>query len=92
MVVTIELPVGASAGETEIVTDQATRILRAAPDVEDVHQDPPRPGFASLTITLKPLSERKRTALAFERAYAPALQAIPGARVSFRAPTDEPGR
>ena len=87
---TIELPAGASPAETRHVTDQAVALLRAAPDVQQVFEDPPRPGVASLTIALKPAGERARTAVEFERAYAPQLQAIPGARISFQAQPDQP--
>jgi len=91
-VVIIELPPGARAAEIRRVTDQAAAIIRAAPEVKQLFEDPPRPGFASLTITLKPARERARTSAEFERAYTPALQAIAGARVSFRTQSDEPGR
>jgi len=88
--VTIELPPGASVAETQRVTGQAVAILRAAPEVQQVFEDAPRPGFASLTITFKPGGERSRTSGEFERAYTPQLQAIAGARISFRGQTDNP--
>ncbi|SDD34762.1 Multidrug efflux pump subunit AcrB [Sphingomonas sp. YR710] len=95
-VVNVELTPGARVHEdTERVVDQATAILRKAPDVSAVFADIGTDGdtrFAQITAALKPAKERTRTSVAFERALAPELSRIPDARVSFQSQNGGFGR
>lgn len=93
--VNIELAPGARLEDTRRVADQAVAILRKAPEVATIYEqvgaeDDVR--TAALYITLKPARERKRTSVEFERAYAPKLQALADARVSFQSQTNGFGR
>jgi multidrug efflux pump subunit AcrB len=94
--VKIELAPGARLVEdTQRVADQATAILKTAPEVENVFADIGEDGdsrMASLFVTLKPARERTRTSVEFERAYAPKLSAIADARVGFQSQSGGFGR
>jgi multidrug efflux pump subunit AcrB len=94
--VKIELPPGSRVAEdTEKVADQATAILKQAPEVSTVFADIGDNNdtrFASLYITLKPAKQRKRTSVEFERAYGPLLRKIPDARVNFQSQSGGFGR
>jgi multidrug efflux pump subunit AcrB len=93
--VNIELAPGARLEDTRRVADQAAAILNKAPEVATVYEqvgaeDDVR--TAALYITLKPAKQRKRTSVEFERAYAPRLQALADARVSFQSQSNGFGR
>jgi multidrug efflux pump subunit AcrB len=93
--VNIELAPGARIEDTRRASAEATAILERAPEVATIYQDVGTgedPRFATLYITLKPARERERTSVEFERAYAPQLQAIPDARVSFQSQSNGFGR
>ncbi|HEX6377171.1 MAG TPA: efflux RND transporter permease subunit [Allosphingosinicella sp.] len=77
----IEMPPGSTLERTNDVANQVVRLLRSKPEVDDVFADVTTTS-AELWLTLK--KERTQTSVEFERAYAPELQAIPDARISFQ--------
>jgi multidrug efflux pump subunit AcrB len=79
--VTIEMPPGTTLAQTAAIADEAERIIKTAPEVEQVVQRV-NAGNARLNITLK--KKRDRTSVEFERSLNPQLAAIADARVSFR--------
>lgn len=96
----VELAPGASLAETDAAVQRATAILRAHPAVAQVYADIGSqstgggPGGsttveqvrkATLTINLKPRSQRTLSQQAFEAEVGPELRTLPGARVRFGA-------
>jgi multidrug efflux pump subunit AcrB len=79
--VAIQMPPGATLDQSELMADRVERVLRQAPEVRSVVADI-EIGKADIYLTLN--SDRDRTSVEFERAFAPQLAAIPDARVSFR--------
>lgn len=99
-ILAIELAPGASLDETDQVVRQAIEILKARPEVKSVYAalgtqtsiggmgDDSAAGDvrkATLTVNLKPRSERALTQQEFEASVANALAGIPGARLRFGA-------
>jgi multidrug efflux pump subunit AcrB len=87
--VKVQMAPGATLKQTENVAEQASRILRAQPDVAAAFADV-KVGNADIYLTLH--SVRKRTSTEFERALAPQLGAIPDARVTFQSQSGGLGR
>ncbi|UAJ08767.1 efflux RND transporter permease subunit [Glacieibacterium megasporae] len=88
--VTIEMAPGVRLEDVKRVSGEATRLLRARPEVQDVlesvgQSDEVR--FSSLQVTLVPRDKRKLSTVGFERDMAPALRALPDARVNFQSQT-----
>ena len=88
--VTIEMAPGVRLDDVKRVSAQATALLRARPEVESVlesvgQSDEVR--FANLQVTLVPRAKRTLSAVGFERDMAPALRALPDARVNFQSQT-----
>jgi HAE1 family hydrophobic/amphiphilic exporter-1 len=97
----IELPPGSTLAETERAVQQATRILKARPEVASVFASMGTstggqmaigsttragdPRQANLTVNLVPRGQRALTQQQFETAIRPALEQLPGARVRFGA-------
>ena len=79
--VSIEMVPGTTLEQTQRVSDEAARIIRAQPDVITAFQRI-NPGDGRIFITLSP--ERERTSVEFERAVAPQLREIADARVTFQ--------
>ena len=79
--VNVTLPPGATLKQTEVVEDRVAAIVRKDPDVQRVFERI-NVGDGHLNIVLN--KKRSRTSTEFERHYAPALAAIPDARVSFQ--------
>jgi HAE1 family hydrophobic/amphiphilic exporter-1 len=99
-VLAIELPPGASLAETDAAVRHAVTILKARPEAASVYsalgtQTSSGPGGgattagevhkATITVNLKPRSERSLSQQQFEAAVGPELIAIPGARMRFGA-------
>ncbi|MBS0483532.1 MAG: efflux RND transporter permease subunit, partial [Proteobacteria bacterium] len=78
--VNIEMVPGTTIAQTEVVTDKVARIVTGQPEVQRV-MERVREGNARLYIMLK--EKRDTTSIEFERRVAPALAAIPDARVTF---------
>jgi multidrug efflux pump subunit AcrB len=78
----IEMVPGTTLAETKIVTRRVADFLKSQPSVDSVYARA-TPGAASVKAIFKPKRERTMKSYEFERALAPALQAIPDARVSF---------
>jgi HAE1 family hydrophobic/amphiphilic exporter-1 len=95
----IELPPGATLDDTDKAVLRATGILRGHPEVASVYaaigtETSSGPGGASssgevrsatLTVTLKPRSERELSQQQVEAKTGPELRSIPGVRVQFGA-------
>lgn len=79
--VRVEMVPGTTLAQTEAVSAQVSRIMRARPEAEMV-QERIQEGNARIFITLK--KQRKLTSMQFTRELTPVLQAIPDARVSFQ--------
>jgi multidrug efflux pump subunit AcrB len=79
--IAIELVPGSTLEQTQRVTEQVARIVRAAPEVDAAFSDV-NVGQANIYLTLK--RDRQRTSVEFERALAPQLNQIADARVSFQ--------
>jgi len=104
----MELAPGATLAETEAAAAEATRILRARPEVASVFASlgtrsagnatlgnttrEGEPRLANLTVTLVPRAERALSQQRFEAAVRPALERIPGARFRFGADGQSGGR
>ncbi len=84
----IEMVPGSTLAQTAAMADRVSALVRRAPDADaafariDI-------GSADIYVTLK--KQRTRTSVAFERALAPELRALPDARVSFQAINGGPG-
>ncbi|TVV72067.1 efflux RND transporter permease subunit [Sphingomonas solaris] len=87
--VRIQMAPGSTLAQTVRVSDEATAVLKAAPDVTAAFSDISI-GSADIYVTLDP--KRKRTSIEFERALAPKLNAIPDARVTFQSQSGGLGR
>ncbi|MFM9829264.1 MAG: efflux RND transporter permease subunit [Sphingomonas sp.] len=79
--VRFQLAPGATLEQTRAVAEQATAIVRQAPEVETAFTNVDV-GSGDIFLTLKP--KRARTSVEFERAFADKLAAIPDARVNFQ--------
>jgi multidrug efflux pump subunit AcrB len=79
--VVIEMPPGTTLAQTAVIADEAERIVKTAPEVEQVVQRV-NMGSARLNIRLK--EERDRSSVEFERALGPKLTSIADARVNFQ--------
>ncbi len=79
--VQIALAPGATLEQTRAVAEQATAIVKQAPEVETAFTNV-NEGNADIFLTLK--KKRARTSVEFERAFADKLAAIPDARVNFQ--------
>jgi multidrug efflux pump subunit AcrB len=79
--ISIELVPGSTLEQTQRITEQVARIVRAAPEVDAAFSDI-NVGQANIYLTLK--RDRDRTSVEFERAMAPQLNRIADARVSFQ--------
>lgn len=79
--VQISLPPGATLEQTRRIAEEATAIVKQAPEVQTAFTNV-NVGNADVFLTLK--KKRARTSVEFERAFADKLAAIPDARVSFQ--------
>ena len=79
--VVIEMPPGTTLAQTAVIADEAERIVKTAPEVEQVVQRV-NMGSARLNIRLK--EDRDRSSVEFERALGPKLTSIADARVNFQ--------
>lgn len=99
-VLALELAPGATLADTDAVTRKAIAVLKARPEVTSIYsalgtQTSSSPGGgntssgevrkATITVNLKPRSERKLTQQEFEASVGPELSNIAGARVRFGA-------
>ncbi len=80
--VNIEMVPGTTIGQTGEVTNTVKNLLEGQPEVQLV-TEAIREGSGTLYVDLVPAEEREATSTEFERRLAPALGAIPDARVSF---------
>ena len=87
--VRIEMVPGSTLKQTEIVSDQVSKILEAAPEVETAFHEL-NVGNGNIYISLK--KERERTSIEFERDLAGKLREIPDARVTFQSQSSGIGR
>ncbi|TZG28660.1 efflux RND transporter permease subunit [Sphingomonas montanisoli] len=87
--VKISMTPGTTLEQTEAVAEKASAILRKEPEVVAAFADV-NVGNGDIFLTLNP--DRKRTSTEFERALAPALRAIPDARVTFQSQSGGLGR
>ena len=78
--VRIQMVPGSTLQQTTHVADEATAVLKSAPEVTAAFSDI-QTDSADIYVTLD--KARKRTSVEFERNLAPKLAAIPDARVSF---------
>ncbi len=95
----VELAPGSTLAETDAVTQKAVKILSTQPEVTSVYtaigtaKQGPGPDSntagevrsATITVNLKPRSERKLSQQQFEARMGPLLAKIPGARMRFGA-------
>ena len=79
----VEMVPGTTLAETQAVVNRVAAFLQKQPSVESVYSRA-FVGNGRVTAIFKPKRERKMKSYEFERSLAPALQAIPDARVSFR--------
>jgi len=75
------LPPGATLKQTEDIADRVREMLADAPEVSSAYSNI-SVGNASVFLTLK--EDRKQSSIDFERSWAPKLNSIPDARVSFQ--------
>lgn len=75
------LPPGSTVKQTEAVADRVRNMLADAPEIKSAYANI-NVGNASIFLTLK--SDRKQSSIEFERSWAPKLNEIPDARVSFQ--------
>jgi len=87
--VKIKMTPGSTLEQTKGIAENASNILNAQPEVKAAFADI-KVGEADIYITLN--ADRKRTSTEFERALAPALGAIPDARVTFQSQSGGLGR
>jgi multidrug efflux pump subunit AcrB len=80
--VRVETVPGTTLAQTEAITAEVTRVLRARPETAMV-QERIQEGSARVFVVLK--KQRKLSTVAFTRELTPVLQAIPDARVTFQA-------
>ena len=80
--VTIEMPPGSTLAQTTAVADKVSAMLQASPVVDAAFAEINASSDSSMFLTLK--KNRPMTSVEFERSFAPKLQAIPDARVSFQ--------
>ncbi|MGA1263981.1 MAG: efflux RND transporter permease subunit [Prochlorothrix sp.] len=83
----VELPPGSTLEKTDAISQRVTQQLLENPSVVSVFSEVGDrggdPNRASLTINLKPKTDRDQTLWEFEAAMRPQFQQIPGARISF---------
>lgn len=101
---TLELPPGASLGETEAAAREATRLLLARPEVASVFVAVGEdcvagatscagdPRLARLTMLLVPRAQRDLHQRAIDEAVRPSLEALPNVRVRFGSEGQRGGR
>ncbi|MFL6829373.1 MAG: efflux RND transporter permease subunit, partial [Sphingomicrobium sp.] len=77
----ITMPPGTTLKQTETVADRVADVVKKDPDVDRVFERV-RVGTGRVNIVLK--KDRVKTSTEFERSLAPALAAIPDARVTFQ--------
>ena len=77
----IEMPPGSTLSQAEAVADRVSALLRESPTIEAAFADI-NPSGGDIYLTLK--KDRKETSVEFERGFAPRLQSVADARVSFR--------
>lgn len=87
--VRIEMVPGSTLKQTEAISDQVSRILEAAPEVDTAFHDI-NVGNGNIYISLK--KDRERTSIEFERDLASKLREIPDARVTFQSQSSGIGR
>ena len=87
--VRIEMVPGSTLKQTEAVSDQVSRILEAAPEVDTAFHDI-NVGNGNIYTSLK--EKRDRTSIEFERDLAAKLRDIPDARVTFQSQSGGLGR
>ena len=80
--VRVETVPGTTLAQTEAITAEVTRVLRARPETAMV-QERIQEGSARVFVVLQ--KQRKLSTVAFTRELTPVLQAIPDARVTFQA-------
>ena len=88
--VKIELAPGARLADASRVVEQARAMLAKRPEVESTLETiggDEDVRFSEILVTLKPRGERKLSTTDFERDMAPALRALPDARVNFQSQT-----
>lgn len=88
--VKIEMPPGTTLAQTEAVADRVSAILKTSPVVDASFADVNAGSESNLYLTLR--KDRPTSSVEFERAFAPKLQAIPDARVSFQSQNGSGGR
>jgi multidrug efflux pump subunit AcrB len=79
--VRIFLTPGSTLKQTEAVSDRVREMLAGAPEVKSAYSNI-NVGNGSIFLTLK--EDRKQSSIEFERSWAPRLNQIPDARVSFQ--------
>ena len=77
----VEMVPGTTLAETQAVVDKVADLLRRQPQVEDVYA---RAFVGNGRVTAIFRKDKDKKSVKFERDLAPALAAIPDARVSFR--------
>ena len=88
--VKIEMPPGTTLAQTEAVADRVSAILKTSPVVDASFADVNVGMESNLYLTLA--KDRTTSSVEFERAFAPKLQAVPDARVSFQSQNGSGGR
>ncbi|TRW18095.1 efflux RND transporter permease subunit [Glacieibacterium frigidum] len=78
----IEMPPGTTLAQTEAVADRVAAMVKGSPVVEAAFADINVGSESNLFLTLA--KNRPTSSVEFERAFAPKLQSIPDARVSFQ--------
>ena len=87
--VKIQMVPGSTLAQTTRVADEATAVLKTAPEVKAAFADIAT-GSGDIFVTLNP--KRDRTSVEFERALSPGLAAIADARVTFQSQSGGLGR
>lgn len=82
--IAVSLPPGSTLAETAQVVNQVDRQLRRNPAVDSVFADINSVNSATVYVNLVPKDQRTATRQEFEQATRVDLQAIPGARISFK--------
>ncbi|HEY9874157.1 MAG TPA: efflux RND transporter permease subunit [Candidatus Obscuribacterales bacterium] len=81
--VSIELPPGSTLEDTQVVTQQTTKLFLQNPAVESVLATE-KVDTASLNVKLKPREERSLSQSEFEQQIRGKFSQIPGARIAFQ--------
>ena len=80
--VRITVPPGTTLAQTTAIADKASAILQKSPIVEAAFNDINAGSDSNIYLTLR--KDRPMSSVEFERSMAPALAAIPDARVTFQ--------